>query len=244
MSLSSHESESEKSENDYDSETEWLKMAHEETSEECPIPDEVLVKLRGHEIPTELVVAELDEGTSDNEDSWSYNEHKYGPRRHYINGVKMDDETYAAKRALWQNMKMYEKIAQSPAVAEHLAENMKKMTLKDTNPETRKMKGVEDQLVVQTVEWQPHSGLPEKVRKECVIEHERREEIARMWKEEGRVKTYIPGSEEARKLKLKAKLLAKQMAKDELILENAGKPVQILSVEDVQPLLPITEAPI
>ena len=162
MSLSSHESESEKSENDYDSETEWLKMAHEETSEECPIPDEVLVKLRGHEIPTELVVAELDEGTSDNEDSWSYNEHKYGPRRHYINGVKMDDETYAAKRALWQNMKMYEKIAQSPAVAEHLAENMKKMTLKDTNPETRKMKGVEDQLVVQTVEWQPHSGLPER----------------------------------------------------------------------------------
>jgi hypothetical protein len=201
------------------------------TKELNTIPREVLAKMIPREIPyvPDESLERTDDGDrSDDEESWCYNEHKYGPKPSGLD--------YTEKRALWETMKKYETVAKLPGVADRLADKMKKLALDDVKAQ-RTMKGLkpEDHLVVQHAEWQPHPRMPLKVQRACVLEHERREEIRRMWKDEGNVTTYIPGSEEARKMKTKAKLLAKQMAKDELILKDASKPVRILSVDDIQP---------
>lgn len=195
------------------------------------LPREVLAKMIPREIPyvPDEALEGIDGGDrSDDEESWCYNEHKYGPKPSGLD--------YIEKRALWERMKKYESVAKQPGVVDRLADKTKKLALDDTKAQ-RTMKGLkpEDHLVVHHAEWQPHPGMPLKVQRACVLEHERREEIRRMWKDEGNVTTYIPGSEEARKMKTKAKLLAKQMAKDELILKDASKPVRILSVDDIQP---------
>jgi len=98
---------------------------------------------------------------------------------------------------------------------------------------------VTEAMVVKTAQYVPHEGLPIKVQESLVADHARRQQILDMWKEGGKTSFYIPGSVEGRKMKMQAKLLAKQMAKDELILKEAGKPHVISDAHKAEPIKPL-----
>lgn len=79
---------------------------------------------------------------------------------------------------------------------------------------------VSPNMIVQTATFQPDSRMPKAVQETILQKHHEREEIMRMWREEGSVKGFIPQTPEARKMKMKARLLAKQEGKDKASLKS------------------------
>lgn len=86
-------------------------------------------------------------------------------------------------------------------------------------------------LVVYTEEPTGPKGTPEVVAKRLLELKEDRERIARMWKEGGKTKTYIPNTTEARRLHLQAKLQNRAEAKHAEIVKQelvrVTRPIQL-----------------
>lgn len=103
-----------------------------------------------------------------------------------------------------------------------LVPSMKKLTAADCASVDEEC-AIQPWMVVQTATFKPDPRLPPEIQKRVVSEHEKRQEIARLWKEGGRVKTFIPGSKELRDLQVRHRILMKQIAKDKEVLDAAGR---------------------
>lgn len=82
-----------------------------------------------------------------------------------------------------------------------------------------------------------HSGMPDVVAEQIVLEAEKRQKIMDMWKGCGKTEYLIPGSPQFRRAKAKAQLLVREMKKDEEKLEQfASHYIKPSSAFDMEPL--------
>lgn len=85
-------------------------------------------------------------------------------------------------------------------------------------------------MVVQTASFKPDPRFPVDIQRKVVSEHERRVEIARMWKEGGKTSCLVPGSREMRDAKMRQKLWLKTEEKDMKRLAEHGKPKRVIDL--------------
>ncbi|MGI9142729.1 MAG: hypothetical protein ACR2IJ_06015 [Fluviibacter sp.] len=91
--------------------------------------------------------------------------------------------------------------------------------------------GILPDLVVYTEQPSGPKGTPEVVAKRLLELREDRERIAKMWKQEGKTRAYIPNTAEARRMQLQAKLHNRAEAKHAEIIKQelvkVTRPIQL-----------------
>jgi len=85
-----------------------------------------------------------------------------------------------------------------------MAEMLDEIACESQKEEIERAKTPPPEIVFETVEM--HEGTPVTVRKMLSEMGERRKQLEEMWKKEGRTTTYLPGSEQAKKMKMQARL--------------------------------------